>query len=83
MSATLPQMAFWVIFPLAAFVVVTGWSLSILVAVKRLRSPGSTTQVQAGNVSERSSSSAAHPRVDDPDVIETATHDGVHFSPLP
>lgn len=74
MSATLSQMAFWVIFPLAAFVVVTGWSLSILVAVKRLRS---------GNVSERSSSSAAHPRVDDPDVIETATHDGVHFSPLP
>ena len=53
MSATLSQMAFWVIFPLAAFVVVTGWSLSILVAVKRLRSPGSATQVQAGTLQRK------------------------------
>lgn len=73
MSATFPEMAFWVIFPLAAFVIVTGWSLIILIAIKRLRS---------GNVSEKSHSSTPAPRADDSDVIETVTEDGIHFSPL-
>ncbi len=73
MSASFPQMAFWVIFPLAAFVIVTGWSLTILVAIKRLRS---------GNYQEKSHAPRRDPQ-DAWDVIETATEDGVHFSPLP
>jgi hypothetical protein len=72
MSATFPQMAFWVIFPLAAFIVVTGWTLTIFVAIKKLR---------AGNNFEKSHSSRPQPQ-DACDVIDTATEDGIHFSPL-
>ena len=38
MSASFPQMAFWVIFPLAALIVLSGWVMIILSAVKKLRS---------------------------------------------
>lgn len=72
MSATFPQMAFWVIFPLAAFIVTTGWTLVIIVAIKKLR---------AGHATEKSQSSRHQPQ-DACDVIDTATEDGVHFSPL-
>ncbi len=72
MSATFPQMAFWVIFPLAAFIVVTGWSLTIVVAIKKLRE---------GNKPEKSQSSAPETQ-DACDVIDTETEDGIHFSPL-
>ncbi len=72
MSATFPQMAFWVIFPLAALIVVTGWTLTIFVAIKKLR---------AGNNFEKSQSSQPQPQ-DACDVIDTATEDGIHFSPL-
>ena len=37
MSASLPEMAFWVIFPLAALIVVSGWVMIIISAVKKLR----------------------------------------------
>ena len=72
MSATFPQMAFWVIFPLAAFIVVTGWTLTIFVAIKKLRK---------GNNFEKSLSSHRQPQ-DACDVIDTTTEDGIHFSPL-
>ena len=72
MSATFPQMAFWVIFPLAALIVVTGWTLTIFVAIKRLRK---------GNKFEKSHSSHRQPQ-DACDVIDTTTEDGIHFSPL-
>jgi hypothetical protein len=74
MSASFPQMAFWVIFPLAAFIVITGWTLTIFVAIKRLR---------AGNASEkRHPSSSGRQGEHLHDVIHTTTEDGVHFSPL-
>ena len=38
MSASFPQMAFWVIFPLAALIVLSGWVMIIISAVKKLRS---------------------------------------------
>jgi hypothetical protein len=72
MSATFPEMAFWVIFPLAAFIVVTGWSLTIFVAIKRLRE---------GKSFEKSHTSPPDQQ-DACDVIDTVTEDGVHFSPL-
>ncbi len=37
MSASFPEMAFWVIFPLAALIVVSGWVMIIISAVKKLR----------------------------------------------
>ena len=37
MSASFPQMAFWVIFPLAALIVVSGWVMIIISAAKKLR----------------------------------------------
>jgi hypothetical protein len=82
MSATLTQMAFWAIFLPAAFIVVSGWSLIILIAIKRLRTPVPPAQVQAGNVSEKGHTSAPAPRADYSDVIETVTEDGIHFSPI-
>ncbi|MBM3126912.1 MAG: hypothetical protein FJZ87_17895 [Chloroflexi bacterium] len=72
MSATFPQVAFWVIFPLAAFIVISGWALTIFVAIKRLR---------AGNASEKRHPSPSVPQ-EACDVINTTTEDGVHFSPL-
>jgi L-asparagine transporter-like permease len=38
MSATFPQVAFWVIFPLAALIVLSGWVMIIISAIKKLRS---------------------------------------------
>ncbi len=32
-----PQMAFWVIFPLAALIVLSGWVMIIISAVKKMR----------------------------------------------
>ena len=37
MSASFPEMAFWVIFPLAALIVGSGWVMIIISAVKKLR----------------------------------------------
>jgi len=37
MSASFPQVAFWVIFPLAALIVLSGWVMIIISAVKKLR----------------------------------------------
>ena len=37
MSASFPEMAFWVIFPLAALIVLSGWVMIIISAVKKLR----------------------------------------------
>jgi L-asparagine transporter-like permease len=37
MSAPFPEMAFWVIFPLAALIVLSGWVMIIISAVKKLR----------------------------------------------
>ena len=38
MSASFPQMAFWVIFPLAVLIVLSGWVMILISAVKKLRS---------------------------------------------
>lgn len=38
MSASFPQMAFWVIFPLAAMIVLSGWVMILISAIKKLRS---------------------------------------------
>ena len=38
MSASFPQMAFWVIFPLAALIVLSGWVMILISAIKKLRS---------------------------------------------
>lgn len=38
MSVSFPQMAFWVIFPLAALIVLSGWIMILISAVKKLRS---------------------------------------------
>ena len=37
MSASFPQMAFWVIFPLAALIVLSGWVMILISAIKKLR----------------------------------------------
>ena len=37
MSASFPEMAFWVIFPLAALIVLSGWVMILISAVKKLR----------------------------------------------
>ena len=37
MSASFPQMAFWVIFPLAVLIVLSGWVMIVISAVKKLR----------------------------------------------
>lgn len=37
MSASFPQVAFWVIFPLAALIVLSGWVMIVISAVKKLR----------------------------------------------
>lgn len=37
MSVSLSQVAFWVIFPLAALIVLSGWVMILLSAVKKLR----------------------------------------------
>ena len=50
MSASFPQMAFWVIFPLAALIVLSGWVMIIISAVKKLRSR--KTQVANGSASQ-------------------------------
>jgi hypothetical protein len=42
MSASFPEMAFWVIFPLAALIVLSGWVMIIISAVKELRAPAKT-----------------------------------------
>ena len=42
MSVSFPQMAFWVIFPLAALIVLSGWVMIIISAVKKLRAPANT-----------------------------------------
>ncbi|MGD0610315.1 MAG: hypothetical protein ABSB41_02280 [Anaerolineales bacterium] len=80
MSASFPQMAFWVIFPLAGLIVLTGWILIVVNAVKRLR----FGKVHEGN--EPISSSA--PEYRDPlqpawNPVDTATQDGTHYVPLP
>jgi L-asparagine transporter-like permease len=36
MSASFPEMAFWVIFPLAALIVLSGWVMILISAVKKL-----------------------------------------------
>ena len=56
MSASFPQMAFWVIFPLAALIVVSGWVMVIISAAKKLR---------AGKRQEENKS-AGVPSVDEP-----------------
>ncbi len=38
MHATFPQVAFWVIFPVAALIVLSGWTMILISAVKKLRS---------------------------------------------
>ncbi|MBM3151905.1 MAG: hypothetical protein FJZ96_06850 [Chloroflexi bacterium] len=37
MSASFPQVAFWVIFPLAALVVLSGWVMIIRSAIRKAR----------------------------------------------
>jgi hypothetical protein len=60
MSVSFPQMAFWVIFPLAALIVVSGWVMIIISAVKKLRAPanapGQAGKRQAENESASRSS---------------------------
>jgi hypothetical protein len=43
--------AFWVIFPLAALIVLSGWVMIIISAIKKLRSPENTPG-QAGKQQE-------------------------------
>jgi len=79
MSASFPQIAFWLIFPLAAIIVLTGWILTIIVAVKRLRlgkdREGNTHNARPSHF-DRSDSQP------DWEVIETVSPDGTHFVPL-
>ena len=37
-----PQMAFWVIFPLATLIVLSGWVMIIISAVRKMRTPENT-----------------------------------------
>ena len=74
MSASFPQMAFWVIFPVAGLIVLTGWILTIITAIKRLRS---------GNKQQGNGSHGDHvPPPPDWDYVDTVTQDGSHFVPL-
>jgi hypothetical protein len=50
MSASFPQMAFWVIFPLAVLIVLSGWIMILISAVKKLRSR--KTQVENNSASQ-------------------------------
>ena len=49
-----PQMAFWVIFPLAALIVLSGWVMIIISAVRKMRKGKRTGENEAF---ERSSQS--------------------------
>ncbi len=42
-----PQMAFWVIFPLAALIVLSGWVMIIISAVRKMRQGKQTTENEA------------------------------------
>jgi hypothetical protein len=52
MSASFPQMAFWVIFPVAALIVLSGWVMILISAFKKLRS---RKQREGNDPSSRSS----------------------------
>lgn len=72
MSATFTQMAVMAIFSAAIFAFVVFWTLTIVFAIKRLR---------AGNVSGNRSAAQSEPQ-EACDVVDTATEDGIHYSPI-
>ncbi len=80
MSASFPQMAFWVIFPLAALIVLSGWVMIIISAVKKLRSR--KTQVANDSASQATEVDQVPPL---PNWTETdlIAMDGSHTVPLP
>ncbi len=80
MSASFPQMAFWVIFPLAALIVLSGWVMIIISAVKKLRSRKG--QVGTGSASQPTDEDQVPllPNWTPADLIAT---DGAHTVPLP
>jgi hypothetical protein len=45
MHASFPQVAFWVIFPVAALIVLSGWTMILVSAAKKIR----TGKRQEGN----------------------------------
>ena len=79
MSASFPQMAFWVIFPLAALIVVSGWVMIIISAVKKMR----TGKRHEEDESE-SPSSQEDPDFHQPDwyPVDRIVSEGTHSVPL-
>ena len=80
MSASFPQMAFWVIFPLAALIVLSGWVMIIISAVKKLRSR--KTQVANGSASQATEVDQVPP-LPNWTAADLIAMDGSHTVPLP
>lgn len=47
MSASFPQVAFWVIFPLAVLIVLSGWVMILISAARKLRATKQNRQGEA------------------------------------
>jgi hypothetical protein len=80
MSASFPQMAFWVIFPLAGLIVLTGWILILINAVKRIRARNAREGNGLASNPSQADTAGSQPTWD---PVETATQDGTHYVPLP
>ena len=80
MSASFPQMAFWVIFPLAALIVVSGWVMIIISAVKKLRTGKRHVEDESA-----SRSSPEDPLLHQPDwnPVDRIVSEGTRSVPLP
>ena len=80
MSASFPQMAFWVIFPLAGLIVLTGWVLIVVNAVKRLRSG----KAREGNELPGDPTQETHDPLQQAwSAVDMVPQDGVDAVPLP
>ncbi len=80
MSASFPQMAFWVIFPLAALIVLSGWVMIVISAVKKLRSRKAQVGNDSTSLPTDEDQVLPQPNWTPADLIAM---DGTHAVPLP
>ena len=80
-------MAFWVIFPLAALIVGSGWVMIIISAVKKLRTPANTPGEPGKRHEEDESASRSSPEdplLQQPDwnLVDRIVSEGTNSVPL-
>jgi hypothetical protein len=79
-SVSFPHLAFWVIFPLAALIVLSSWILILHSAVqKRRRGKASTQDVR----SSRACLDEPLPQLPDWEAAERTSCEGTRSAPLP